>query len=302
MKTEPLILSTLSEPLAILRERFQDFGYLHIKAAVNTHDCEALMQQIIDLLAPEVSFNKASQQPILNGKPFFETDPFFDQVYPDIQALPLFQDIFHQQDMQQAMQIVAGDKVFVYPMKMARISTPRKLGFETPPHQDAHSHQAGNTMAGIWLALHDIGKNMGRLMVLPKSHHQGVRQVTQANGVGGVQCEIFAHEDTWHVSDVEQGDVILFHACCVHKAEPNTSDSVVRLSIDTRFCDYGAPVFTSNLAPHHAWRIEKLSWEYIYKNWPKDTLQYYWRDYPALHGPSEAEWQQLAEGLNKQQA
>ena len=137
-------------------------------------------------------------------------------------------------------------------------------------------------MAGMWVALHDTEQGMGRLQLLPGSHKQGVRTVKAAGGVGGVQCEIFADETTWHVSDVERGDVIIFHSCCVHRAEPNTSESTVRLSIDTRFCNYGAPVFISNLDPHHGWRIDNLNWEFIYKDWPDAHLQYYWRDYPDI--------------------
>ena len=102
---------------------------------------------------------------------------------------------------------MAGSDLFVYPMKMARIATPQKLGFETPPHQDAHSHHTGPSMAGIWVGLHDAGESSGRLTLLPGSHRRGVRPVHRALGVGGVQCEIYADETTWHVSDVQRGDV-----------------------------------------------------------------------------------------------
>ena len=137
-------------------------------------------------------------------------------------------------------------------------------------------------MAGIWVALHDAKEGMGRLKLLPGSHKDGVRKVFQADGVGGVQCEIFEHETIWHVSDVAQGDVIIFHSCCIHKAEPNTANNAARLSIDTRFCDYGAAVFSTNLEPHHGWRIDGLDWDNIYQNWQDTKLQYYWQDYPNL--------------------
>jgi ectoine hydroxylase-related dioxygenase (phytanoyl-CoA dioxygenase family) len=136
-------------------------------------------------------------------------------------------------------------------------------------------------MAGIWVALHDVTEGMGRLKLLPRSHKEGVRNVLPANGVGGVQCEIFAHETTWHVSDVEQGDVTIFHSCCMHKAEPNTTRETVRISIDTRFCDYGAAVFPSNMEPHHGWRIDGFDWDSIYKEWTDPDLQYYWQSYTA---------------------
>jgi ectoine hydroxylase-related dioxygenase (phytanoyl-CoA dioxygenase family) len=167
-------------------------------------------------------------------------------------------------------------------MKMARISTPGKVGYETPPHQDAYSHHAGPTMAGIWVALHDVPEQLGRVKVLPGSHKRGVRNVFASEGVGGIQCEIFADETTWHVSDFEQGDVLIFHSATVHKAEPNRTEQSVRLSIDTRFCDHGAPVFSTNLEPHHGWRIAGLCWEKIYRHWQHKDYQYYWSDYPNL--------------------
>ena len=180
------------------------------------------------------------------------------------------------------MQVVTGSTPFVYPMKMARISTPGKVGFETPPHQDAHSHHAGPTMAGFWVALHPITADMGRVKVLPESHKKGVRPVYSTQGVGGVQCEIYEDETIWHVSDFDAGDVLIFNSCTVHKAEPNTTADAVRISVDTRFCDHGAPVFSTNLEPHHGWRIEGLNWPSIYNGWKDPQLQYYWRDYPYL--------------------
>ena len=104
----------------------------------------------------------------------------------------------------------------------------------------------------------------------------------KSKGVGGVQCEIFSDEKLWHVSDVECGDAIIFASRAVHRAEANTSDNRVRVSVDTRFCDYGAPVFSTNLDPHHGWRIEDLDWEFIYRNWKEESLKYYWRNYESV--------------------
>ncbi|WP_101756798.1 phytanoyl-CoA dioxygenase family protein [Oceanicoccus sp. KOV_DT_Chl] len=278
---QDFIISDINEEESVLRARFQQWGYLYFKRLIETAECQQMLQTLLNQLAPYIGLDE-QQQPILHGQPFFETDPIWDEVYPKIQSLEAFHSFFHQPHVTDLMQKVCGEEVFVYPMKMARISTPGKIGYETPPHQDAHSHNAGPTMAGIWLALHDVPQQLGRVKVLPKSHKKGVRPVFQAQGVGGIQCEIYDDESTWHVSDFEQGDVLIFHSCCVHKAEPNLTENQVRLTIDTRFCDYGAPVFFTNLDPHHGWRIEALNWEYIYKSWGDTALQYYWRDYPNL--------------------
>ncbi len=277
-----LLQSHPDEGEEVLRARFAEWGYLFFREYVPGERCDALMQEILAQLDPHITQPDRAMAPQLSGEPFFETDPVWDEVYPRVQALEGFHGFFHEPHILELMRKVSGEEVFVYPMKMARIATPRKIGYETPPHQDAHSHNAGPTMAGIWVALHDVASDMGRLKVLPRSHLRGVRPVFQAEGVGGVQCEIYPDETSWHVSDYRRGDVVIFHSCCVHKAEPNTADSAVRLSVDTRFCDHGAPVFSTNLEPHHGWRIDGLDWETIYSGWQDSSRQYYWKDYPNL--------------------
>jgi hypothetical protein len=278
--SEAYHLSLPSESDDTLRARLADDGYLLLKGAVERKQCNALLEQLLAVLDPHIGFDPTSGKPLLNGEPFYETDPIWDEVYPKVQKLEAFHRFFHHPDRLDLMKRLVGTTPWVYPIKMARIATPRMLGYQTPPHQDAYSHHAGPTMHGIWVALHDVDSTMGRVKVLPGSHKGGVREVFQAQGVGGVQCVVHEHETLWHVSDFEQGDVLIFNSQTVHKAEPNTSDSKVRLSVDTRFCDYGAPVFSTNLEPHHGWRIPGLDWESIYANWQSTEGQYYWKDYP----------------------
>ena len=277
----PYITSDSHEDTRVLRERFNQWGYLYFKRYIPNAGCEHLLDAVLEKSAPYIR-RAAPAPPYLEGEPFFETDPVWDEIYPRIQSLEAFHTFFHQRHILNLMEIVTDAPAFVYPMKMARISTPKKIGYETPPHQDAHSHHAGPTMAGFWVSLHDVTKEMGRLKVLPKSHTRGVRPVFSTQGVGGVQCEIYQDETTWHVSDVEAGDVLIFHSCTVHKAEPNTTSDTVRISVDTRFCDHGAAVFSTNVDPHHGWRIEGLDWASIYNGWESTQYQYYWRDYPGL--------------------
>jgi hypothetical protein len=279
---QPLTPSDVVEGQATLRARFQAEGYLYFPRALDASTVEPVLQDMLSVLGPHIRWDDSAGSPILAGEPFFESDPLWDRLYPKVQALESLHRLFHRCEVQRLMELVAGPDVFVYPMKMARVAAPRKLGFETPPHQDAFSHHAGPTMAGIWIALHDADEAMGRLTILPGSHAGGVRPVFQAQGVGGVQCEIYPGETLWHVSDVTAGDVIIFHSQTVHRAQPNVDKQRVRLSVDTRFCDYGAPVFSTNLEPHHAWRIPELDWEYVYRDWHARDLCYYWQDYPGL--------------------
>lgn len=268
------------EPDSVLRDRFARDGYLFIKGGAAAEHCDALRNDILQALAPHVSWDENEAKPHLQGEPFYETDGVWDDIYPKVQQLESFHRFFHQSWALDLMQRIQGCEPWVYPIKMARIATPRMLGYETPPHQDAYSHHAGPTMAGIWVALHDVDASMGRVTVLPGSHKGGVRKVHEAQGVGGVQCEIYPDETHWHVSDFEKGDILIFNSATVHRAEPNTASNRVRLSVDTRFCNYGAPVFSTNLEPHHGWRIEGLNWESIYADWQSSHEQYYWKSYP----------------------
>lgn len=278
----PFTASSPVEDAERLRERFAAEGYLYFPAALEASLIDPLREQFLAALAPSIRWDAARQAPVLEGEPFYESDPAWDAFYPRVQALEALHALFHDEPMQRLMRITAGPDPFVYPMKMARVAAPRKLGYETPPHQDAYSHHAGPAMCGAWVALHAADQPMGRLTILPGSHTGGVRPVHQARGVGGVQCEIYPHETLWHVSDVGPGDVVLFHACTVHRAQPNTDPHRVRLSVDTRFCPYSEPVFRTNLEPHHGWRIPGLDWAFVYRDWERDDLQYYWKDYPGL--------------------
>jgi len=281
-ENQPFVVSRADEEPARLRARFQELGYLFFKRQVDARTCDRLLASLLAQTNGQVALDPDTGLPVLRGRPFVESDEDWDDIYPRIQSLEEFHSFFHGAPILELMRLVTGADVFVYPMKMARISTPGKIGFETPPHQDAYSHHAGPTMAGIWVALHDISTPMGRVKVLPGSHKGGVRKVFTAEGVGGVQCEIYPGETTWHVSDSDRGDVLIFHSATVHRAEPNITGSTVRMSVDTRFCDYGAPVFFTNLEPHHGWRIEGLDWDRVYRDWHSSDYQYYWRDYPAL--------------------
>ncbi|MEM9397403.1 MAG: phytanoyl-CoA dioxygenase family protein [Pseudomonadota bacterium] len=278
----PLTESQLDEGAETLQQRYRREGYLYFPSAMSASLISPLLEAMLDTLSPHIEWSQELGTPVLRGEPFFESDPLWDELYPRIQALEPLHGLFHSRQMQCLMQVVAGEHPFVYPMKMARIAAPKKLGFETPPHQDAHSHHTGPRMAGVWVGLHDAESSMGRLAMLPGSHRRGVRPVYQAQGVGGVQCVIYPDEQHWHVSDIRAGDVIIFQAQTVHRAQPNTDSERVRLSVDSRFCDFGAPVFSTNLEPHHGWRIPELDWEFVYRDWSENTPRYYWKDYPAL--------------------
>ena len=79
-----------------LRERFAQDGYLFLKKAVATAHCDALLQDLLNVLSPYVDFDPAQNKPVLTGEPFYETDSVWDEVYPRVQKLESFHRFFHQ--------------------------------------------------------------------------------------------------------------------------------------------------------------------------------------------------------------
>ena len=128
----PFIISTGNEDQQTLRDRFQEWGYLYIKNYVDADTCSTLLHSFLNVLNPYITWDNSKQLPVSNGMPFFETDTIWDEVYPKIQSLESFHSFFHTPPILDLMKTVTGKDVFVYPMKMARISTPRLTRMHTP--------------------------------------------------------------------------------------------------------------------------------------------------------------------------
>ena len=116
-----LLESQADEDLKVLRDRFQQWGYLYFRNYVGSRECDDLLTDILQQTAPYIQMDPQRQRAVLDGEPFFETDSTWDEIYPKIQSLESFHSFFHSEPVKQLMQVTAGEDVFVYPMKMARI-------------------------------------------------------------------------------------------------------------------------------------------------------------------------------------
>ena len=116
-----LLASGGDEPDAVLRARFAEYGYLYFPAFVAGDQCDALLEDILASTAPFIAPGEPGPQ--LAGEPFFETDPAWDRVYPEVQSLERFHRFFHTPEMLALQRRIVDAEPFVYPMKMARIST-----------------------------------------------------------------------------------------------------------------------------------------------------------------------------------
>ncbi len=124
------------------------------------------------------------------------------------------------------MRLLAGQGVFVYPVKIPRAVYPDRLG---PHHLARFVHQdyrvfGTQDMFTMWLPLHDMPIEMGPLAVRPGSSRlgwpKGERLAPRATG--------------WASTHFRPGDALVFHCLTWHAALPNLSDRL-RLSIDVRW-------------------------------------------------------------------
>ena len=115
---QALIVSGADESPQTLQHRFQHYGYLYFKKQIASEKCNGLLQGFLRCLAQHIDYDQARDMPVLKGEPFSETDSIWDEVYPRMQSLYDFHNFFHENDVQQLMQILVGERVFVYPMKM----------------------------------------------------------------------------------------------------------------------------------------------------------------------------------------
>ena len=166
-----------------------------------------------------------------------------------------------------------GGPVLVHPVIIARNVFPHSAKFDntTVAHQD-YPHVQGTTECfTAWMPLGACPMEMGGLSVAVGSHRDGVRDFCIATDSGGMRV-LDPLVGRWSASDLEAGDVVIFHSLAVHKALPNRSETL-RQSVDARYQRADAPTLEKHLRPYG----DMLSWEEIYAGWKSDRLKYYWR-------------------------
>ena len=78
------VVSRIEEDQGTLQARFRELGYLYIKNYVPAGQCDGLLDDVLDALHPYITADSSSRLPQLKGDPFFETDPVWDAVYPNL--------------------------------------------------------------------------------------------------------------------------------------------------------------------------------------------------------------------------
>lgn len=122
---------------------------------------------------------------------------------------------------------VAGGPVRFIPLARYRVMAP---GSATLVHQDALLNP-GFAMTTAWIPLMATDAELGGLAVAAGSHRQGCIPLEALPPL----------DDVWRSAVYEPGDVVLMHEALVHSGLANRTSDGVRLSIDVRFQNPGAP-------------------------------------------------------------
>lgn len=99
----------------------------------------------------------------------------------------------------------------------------------TRAHQDGHFVRDLGEFWTVWLPLGECPPELGPLAVVPGSHRAG----PLAHDDAGEVAEGGLHP--WHTADFRSGDALAFHRRTLHRALPNRSGTLLRLSADFRY-------------------------------------------------------------------
>lgn len=266
----------LSDPEA-LKQRFERDGYVFLRRLVDPALLLELRRQIVGI-CDDCGWFKPGTDPmdaISWTVPKLEGEDAYFDVYERIQRLQDFHALSHEPSVMRLMRGLLGESAFPHPLSIARLVFPENRDWSTPPHQDYVNNQGTPDLYACWIPLSDCPQAMGSLAVLEGSHTLGLQPVEYALGAGHRQTTLPAEVEAldWVASDLELGDVLVFHSLTIHKALANDTERM-RISVDFRFQAEGEELTERCLQPH----FERESWDEIYRNWDREELKYYWRE------------------------
>jgi len=203
-----------------------------------------------------------------------------NDAYRAVQKLELFHALPHHPKLLALYRALFDAEPLPHPRHIARMITPHRIMFPTPPHQDFIHIQGTRQTWTCWYPVGNCPREMGSLTTLRGSHRNGVVSVAPAKGAGNLAAILCPNEIDWVEGDFELGDVLTFNSCTVHRALRSQHRDRIRFSCDVRFQPAADIIDASSLHPH-----ADLSWEEIYAGWENPELKYYWKKHDMRLSP-----------------
>ena len=251
-------------------------GYLYFKRLLPNCEIAKIRHQILTecelagWLSNEAKENSAKIKPSSSCEP---PDESYYTVYNNVISLEALNLLAHKAPILNLMRILLRDNVvLVRPSKLARLVFPQSQGMQTPAHQDFPHEQGTIDAYTCWIPFGDCPRELGGVEVWPGSHRQGILDHGFMPGTGGLGINTESLGATWASTNMEIGDVLIFHSLTVHRALRNTTPDQLRLSLDCRYQSIADPVTEYILSPSGG----QLDWNEVYREWRSTTYQYYW--------------------------
>ena len=271
-----------------IQKKMAEDGYIFLKSVVDPEILLALRHQITAICERHgwMESNQDHRKCISDHTPVVESDEAYLPIYSEIQRLESFHGLAHEPAIMNAMRAVVGETAFPHPLSICRLVFPDNHAWATPAHQDFPNNQGTQDLYASWIPLVECPQTSGSLAILRGSNKLGLLPLEYSLGAGHRRC-IFdqRHEQLdWVSSDLELGDMLIFHSLTVHKSLENQS-AAMRISVDYRFQQEGESMSRACLRPH----FSPDSWERIYRDWQRPELQYYWRGKHVIYQDWDAD-------------
>jgi phytanoyl-CoA hydroxylase len=150
-----------------------------------------------------------------------------------------------------AVESIIGSEIMSNPVQHVRMKVPEhlisvdhrtSLNAKTGWHQDngvVQTEADDTDLLTVWLALTEASERNGCLMVVPRSHVEGLRVHCNDAHQSQIPTELVPKE-RMRPLPMSPGDVLFMHRRCMHASLANVSDAV-RWSLDIRYHPTGQP-------------------------------------------------------------
>lgn len=252
----PFVESDQRDDPAALRARMLDQGYLFFRGLAQAEEVLSVRRAMLEECAAAGWLDPSHD--LMEGvvahtmPPTTEGKQEYNAVYRKVLKLPRFHDLPCLPALMQMASLLLGPEVFVHPRRIGRLTFPHNTAATTPPHQDYYYIRGTVNTYSCWVPLGDCPTSLGGLAVWPGSHSHGYIDHTEhhPDAVGGCAVPIKPGEAVWHTTDYHAGDVLFFTAFTIHKALPNLSNNLLRVSTDNRYQRPSEDIDPGALKPH----------------------------------------------------
>lgn len=248
------------EPLARLRARFSNDGYLYLKGLLDAKLVNAFRSWVFENLNVS-GLLQPKTDPVLGQA----NEQGFDKALADRRLMSIvrsakYENFCSQPDLSNFIDLFIGGISYLHKRKLIRFTLPN-THVATPAHYDLIYLRGGTSnILTAWIPIGDISVADGGLVYLKNSHALGVemekdfrvkgaslspeeqinaynRNMTEGGWVSNNLPEMAEKFDTqWLAADYESGDVVLHSPFMIHASTNNANPHRrLRLSTDIRF-------------------------------------------------------------------